>query len=144
MIWRRHLFRLSTNPRSSHHFKKSRVCPDTPDPSFSTRASASGSTLDTLVREFLREERVPTPWYIIVPEGKGRTVWDATVLLLILMSAISIPAKLAMSGLLADGLHDGLLVALIPHTVDHSQSRPLRSVHDSRLRYFSRTSTRRC
>ena len=77
MIWRRHLlFRLSTNPRSSHSFKKSRVCPDTPDPSFSTRASASGSTLDTLVREFLREERVPTPWYIIVPEGKGRTVWD--------------------------------------------------------------------
>ena len=118
LIWRRHLlFRLPTNPRSSHGFKKSRVCPDTPDPSFSTRASASGSTLDTLVREFLREERVPTPWYIIVPEGKGRTVWDAAVLLLILMSAISIPAKLAMSGLLADGLHDGILVALVPHTV---------------------------
>ena len=37
LIWRRHLlFRLPTNPRSSHGFKKSRVCPDTPDPSFST------------------------------------------------------------------------------------------------------------
>ena len=92
MIWRRHLlFRLPTNPRSSHPFKKSTVCPDTsaavpetrraswkPDPSFaSAQASTSAeSTLDTLVREFLREERVPTPWYIIVPEGKGRTVWD--------------------------------------------------------------------
>ena len=133
LIWRRHLlFRLPTNPRSSHPFKKSTVCPDTsaavpetrraswkPDPSFvSAQASTSAeSTLDTLVREFLREERVPTPWYIIVPEGKGRTVWDAAVLLLILMSAISIPAQLAMSGLLADGLHDGLLVALASHTL---------------------------
>ena len=44
-------------------------------------------------------------------------VWDAAVLLLILMSAISIPAQLAMSGLLADGLHDGLLVALASHTL---------------------------
>ena len=63
-----------------------------------------GLQLQTLVREFLHEERVPTPWYIVVPEGNGRTVWDAAVLLLILVSAVSIPGQLAFSGLMADGL----------------------------------------
>ena len=57
--------------------------------------SSDALGLDSLVREFLREEKVQTPWYIIAPEGNGRTVWDGAVLLLILASAISIPGQLA-------------------------------------------------
>ena len=57
--------------------------------------SSNALGLDSLVREFLHEEKVQTPWYIIAPEGNGRTVWEGTVLPLILASAISIPGQLA-------------------------------------------------
>ena len=63
---------------------------------------SSDDTLENLVREFLREERVPTPWYIIEPEGRGRTVWDAAMLLLTLVSALSIPGQLAFGNIMED------------------------------------------
>ena len=56
--------------------------------------------LDSLVREFLRDEKQPTPWYIIDSEGTGRTMWDGIVMLLILASAISIPGQLAFGELM--------------------------------------------
>jgi len=62
--------------------------------------SSDSLGLESLVREFLREEKVPTPWYIIAPEGNGRSVWDGTMLLLILASAISIPGQLAFGDLM--------------------------------------------
>ena len=94
---RRSIFRASV-------FKKATVVPE----NLRHTSTSDASGLDNLVREFLREERVPTPWYIIVPEGRGRVVWDAAMLLLILASAVSIPGQLAFSGLMDADFSAGL------------------------------------
>ena len=91
------------------------VAPKTSAPTATHRASTTsprgvqrGATLETLVEDFLREGRVPTPWYIIAPEGNGRTVWDTVVLMLVLLSAVSIPGQLAFGNLMPDDLSAAL------------------------------------
>ena len=91
------------------------VAPKTSAPTATHQASTTsprgvqrGATLETLVEDFLREGRVPTPWYIIAPEGNGRTVWDTVVLMLVLLSAVSIPGQLAFGNLMPDDLSAAL------------------------------------
>ena len=70
--------------------------------------------LEALVKEFMQEERGQNPWYIITPDSTKKSTWDAAVLLLVLVSAVSIPGRLAFSELLSVELSSALEVF---HTV---------------------------
>ena len=64
--------------------------------------------LENLVREFLKEEKMPTPWYIVMPTSTPKLCWDYTVLTVILVAAVTVPGQLAYSSLMADDASDGL------------------------------------
>ena len=52
-----------------------------------------------LVREMLESERPPRAWYIVMPDTRLKMMWDLLILLLVFVSAFSIPAA-SINGLL--------------------------------------------
>ena len=70
--------------------------------------SSDALGLENLVKEFMRDERVPVPWYVVAPNSTAKLCWDGVVLLFILVSAVSIPAQLAFSSLMASEFSEAL------------------------------------
>ena len=56
-----------------------------------------------LVREMLESERPPRAWYIVMPDTRLKMMWDLLILLLVFVSAFSIPAGISYAAIMGPG-----------------------------------------
>ena len=57
-----------------------------------------------LVREMLESERPPRAWYIVMPDTRLKMMWDLLILLLVFVSAFSIPAGISYAAIMGPEL----------------------------------------
>ena len=61
-----------------------------------------------LVREMLESERPPRAWYIVMPDTRLKMMWDLLILLLVFVSAFSIPAGISYAAIMGPELASAL------------------------------------